>query len=50
MSDIKILARRLRIKPASVRARLRKRLEHTKGQRWEIPKRSIEKVLKLLRK
>lgn len=48
-ATIKELARRVN-KPATfVRARLRRHLPHPKGKAWEIPRKRVPEVIKLLK-
>jgi hypothetical protein len=53
MSTVNIteLSKLVKMKPMAVRSRLRRHLpvRHEKGQRWDIPRRSLPKVIKLLK-
>lgn len=49
MMTIKELSKLVKMKPITVRSRLRRHFPHTKGKRWEIPPRQVPKVVKLLK-
>jgi hypothetical protein len=48
MMTIQELAKKVKMDPARVRSRLRRKLNHSKGERWTIRKNQVEKVIRLL--
>lgn len=47
---IRDVAKKVNMKPAIVRARLRRELKHKKGARWALQGRQIPSVIKILKK
>lgn len=43
------LSKKLKMKPMTIRSRLRRHMPHTKGKRWEIAPKQVSKVIKLLK-
>jgi len=42
------LAKKVKMKPAVVRSRLRRKLSHPKGARWTIKGNQVQRVIRLL--
>ena len=48
--NIRDIANKVNMKPAVVRARLRRELKHQKGARWQIQGKQLPTIIKLLKK